>query len=75
MCIRDRADVVIIDGNGSKHFAHIAMLQLKFPVFRAMTKSDGFDHDIATVVLDGVSTDEAKLIIELAYGNDRCIKE
>ena len=70
-----QAYVVIIDGNGLKHFAHRAMLQLRFPVFRAMAKSDGFDHDMATVVLAGVSTDEAKLIIEVAYGNDRCIKE
>ena len=40
-----------------------------------MAKSDGFDHDMATVVMAGVSTDEAKLIMEVAYGNDRCIKE
>ena len=38
-----------------------------------MARSDGFDSTLATVILDEVSTDEAKLIIELAYGQDRCI--
>ena len=42
-------------------------------MFGGMARSDGFDSTLATVILDEVSTDEAKLILELAYGQDRCI--
>ena len=40
-----------------------------------MSKADGFDTTLATVILDGVNTDEAKLLIEIAYSMDRSIKE
>ena len=67
--------MVLIDSSGCRHSAHSAMLRLKFPVFRSMSKADGFDTTLATVILDGVNTDEAKLLIEIAYSMDRSIKE
>ena len=57
---------MLIDDAGRRHPVHSGLLRLLFPVFR------GLDiEELRVVVLDGVSTAEAELIIELAYGSGR----
>ena len=60
---------MLIDDTGRRHPVHSGLLRLLFPVFR------GLDiEELRVVVLDGVSTPEAELIIELAYARGRFAK-
>ena len=57
---------MLVDDSGRRHPVHSGLLRLLFPVFRSLNI-----EEIRVVVLDQVSTPEAKLLLELAYGMGR----
>ena len=52
--------------SGRRHPVHSGLLRLLFPVFRGLNI-----EEIRVVVLDQVSTPEAELLLQLAYGMGR----
>ena len=64
-----QADAVLVDDCGRRHPVHSGLLRLLFPVFRSLNI-----EEIRVVVLDQVSTPEAELLLELAYGMGRLAK-
>ena len=64
-----QADAVLVDASGRRHPVHSGLLRLLFPVFRGLNI-----EEIRMVVLDLVSTPEAELLLQLAYGMGRLTK-
>ena len=57
---------MLVDTSGRRHPVHSGLLRLLFPFFRSLDIDE-----IRVIVLDQVSTPEAELLLELAYGMGR----
>ena len=61
-----QADVTLVASCGKEFSVHGAILKLLFPVFRGMKLKKK-----QVIIMDGISSSEVALILELAYGRGR----
>ena len=61
------ADAVLVDSSGKQHKVHSFLLVMKFPIFRGLP-----DQKIRSVTLAEASSEVVELLVEMAYGLDRC---
>ena len=61
------ADAVLVDSSGKQHMVHSFLLVMKFPVFHGLP-----DQKIRSVTLAEASSEVVELLVEMAYGLDRC---
>ena len=62
-----QADAVLVDSSGKQHMVHSFLLVMKFPIFRGLP-----DQKIRSVTLAEASSEVVELLVEMAYGLDRC---
>ena len=61
------ADAVLVDSSDKQHMVHSFLLVMKFPIFRGLP-----DQKIRSVTLAEASSEVVELLVEMAYGLDRC---